>query len=116
MLGSERLLSGESNAAVLFKSTNIATYNLSASLNSANGDVTTAGDHTSAVAGDTSGRSITVDGAAVTSDSNTFIGTDITRLDIGKQDNNSNYLNGHIARITYYPTRLSDAALQALTA
>ena len=116
MSGSERLLSGESNAAVLYKSTNISTYNLSAALNSANGDVTTAGDHTSAVAGDASGRSITVDGAAVTSDSNTFIGTDITRLDIGKQDNNSNYLNGHIARITYYPTRLSDAAIQALTA
>ena len=38
------------------------------------------------------------------------------RLDIGNNNQSTgNYLNGHIKRLTYYPTRLSNSTLQALT-
>jgi len=39
----------------------------------------------------------------------------LTRADIGKAHDNINYLSGHIRRITYYPTRLTNTQLQALT-
>ena len=39
----------------------------------------------------------------------------VTRMQIGNADTGRE-LNGHIKRITYYPKRLSDAQLQALTA
>jgi glutamine synthetase type III len=40
----------------------------------------------------------------------------MTRLDIGDvYATNDRYSNHHIARLTYYPTRLPDATLQALT-
>jgi len=39
----------------------------------------------------------------------------LTRADIGKDHTNFNYLSGHIRRITYYPTRLTNTQLQALT-
>lgn len=38
-----------------------------------------------------------------------------TTLSIGRIDTGTNYLNGHIKRLTYYPTRLSNSTLQALT-
>ena len=37
------------------------------------------------------------------------------RLEIGLTSNTSRRLNGHISRLTYYPVRLPDATLQALT-
>ena len=40
----------------------------------------------------------------------------LTRADIGKDHTNSNYLSGHIRRITYYPQRLTNTQLQELTA
>ena len=39
----------------------------------------------------------------------------INSIEIGRFDNSSGSLNGHISRLTYYPTRLSDAVLQNLT-
>jgi hypothetical protein len=39
----------------------------------------------------------------------------VTVLNIGSQPGGSAQLNGHIARITYYPKRLTDAQLQLLT-
>jgi hypothetical protein len=39
----------------------------------------------------------------------------VNKLDIGRRDA-SVYLNGYIQRISYYPVRLSNAQLQALTA
>jgi hypothetical protein len=39
-----------------------------------------------------------------------------TRMGIGSFTLNSQFLNGHIRSIRYYPTRLTDAQLQAITA
>jgi hypothetical protein len=39
----------------------------------------------------------------------------MNQLKMGKVENASIYLNGHIARLAYYPRRLSDEQLQALT-
>ena len=40
----------------------------------------------------------------------------VSRLSLGQNSVNASYLNGHIRRITYYPVRLLDTQLQALTA
>jgi hypothetical protein len=41
----------------------------------------------------------------------------VNRLSLGvNAAGNAEFLNGHIRRVTYYPTRLSDLQLQALTA
>ena len=50
--------------------------------------------------------------------SNTFVGhsTDFKKLIIGSNAAQTGaYLNGHIKRIAYYPSRLSNAELRALT-
>jgi hypothetical protein len=56
-----------------------------------------------------------VNGALGTADNSGAVPT-VTQLDLGRRANNTTYLNGHIRRIAYYPTRLPDATLQALTA
>ena len=43
------------------------------------------------------------------------ISTAIIKLDLGLL-NSASYLNGHISRLTYWPERLPDATLQAITA
>ena len=53
-------------------------------------------------------------GAATTDTSGTLPTND--RMTIGAQNINSNTFTGYMQRITYYPTRLTDAQLQALTA
>jgi hypothetical protein len=52
-------------------------------------------------------------GAATTDTSGTLPTND--RMTIGAQNINSNTITGYMQRITYYPTRLTDAQLQALT-
>jgi hypothetical protein len=68
-----------------------------------------------AIAFNTSGSfSSVLNGGAVTSSSaSDYTGTS-TLLNIGS--NGVTYLNGHIRSIRYYPTRLTNAQLQALTA
>ena len=55
------------------------------------------------------------DGGAVVTDTSGTQRTSITDLGIGSRKNASNRLNGHIKSIQYYPLRLSNAQLQALT-
>ena len=55
------------------------------------------------------------DGDAVVTDTSGTQRTSITDLGIGSRKNASNRLNGHIKSIQYYPLRLSNAQLQALT-
>jgi len=55
------------------------------------------------------------DGGAVVTDTSGTQRTNITDLGIGSRKNAGNRLNGHIKSIQYYPLRLSNAQLQALT-
>jgi hypothetical protein len=51
---------------------------------------------------------------AVATDTSGTVPVAITQLSLGS-GSGTNYLNGHLRNITYYPTRLTDAQLQALT-
>jgi hypothetical protein len=55
------------------------------------------------------------DGGAVVTDTSGTQRTSITDLGIGSRKNGGNRLNGHIKSVQYYPLRLSNAQLQALT-
>lgn len=57
---------------------------------------------------------ITVNGSAASTDTSVSVPTGITLLDLGSMDG-SQYLCGHIARLRYYPTRLTNAKLQELS-
>jgi hypothetical protein len=56
----------------------------------------------------------TLNGAAVVTDNSVAMPTGINRLDFGL-DHVSNRMNGHIASLRYYPTRLTNAKLQELS-
>jgi hypothetical protein len=55
-----------------------------------------------------------LDGGNTVNDSSVQIPT-VDRMFIGSRDSSTNFLNGHISRITYYPRRLSNAELETLT-
>jgi hypothetical protein len=55
-----------------------------------------------------------VNGTSGTSDTDGILPTP-DRLDIGQRSNGGNVINGTIRKIAYYPSRLPDAQLQALT-
>ena len=55
-------------------------------------------------------------GNTVQTDTSGTVPSGLTSFRLGYDDGSSPTLNGHIARITYYPTRLPNATLQALTA
>ena len=54
-------------------------------------------------------------GAAALTDTSATLPTGIDRLEIGVTQAANTNLNGHIRRLTYYPARLVNAQLQALT-
>jgi hypothetical protein len=57
------------------------------------------------------------DGGAVATDSSATIPTGLTRFDIGSDHAGLNRVKaGYIRRIAYYPVRLPNSTLQALTA
>ena len=57
-----------------------------------------------------------LDGGSVTTDTSGSVQTGITDLQIGGiKSSADNYLNGHIKSIQYYPRRLTNAQLEALT-
>jgi hypothetical protein len=55
-------------------------------------------------------------GATALVDTSGNVPTNLDRIGIGITRTGTNVLNGHIRRITYYPVRLTNAQLQALTA
>ena len=55
------------------------------------------------------------DGNTVVTDTSGVVPTGLTTLRIGRNENTTQYLNGHIKSIQYYPRRLSNAQLQELT-
>lgn len=66
-----------------------------------------------AVAWDGTGRSITVSGLTPATDANTF--TNLSAIQIGADGGAGGFWNAPIQRVVLYPTRLTDAQLQALT-
>lgn len=60
-------------------------------------------------------QSATVNGASVTSRSTAYVAESSSTLHIGSIGVGISQINGHIARITYYRKRLSNAKLQTLT-
>jgi hypothetical protein len=56
-----------------------------------------------------------VNGAAASTDTSGNVPTGLTTLGIGRQAAAADFLNGTIRRIAYYPVRVTNAQLQALT-
>ena len=55
-------------------------------------------------------------GGAVSTDTTYSVPTGLTRIFIGVRNSGFSPINGHIRSIRYYPVRLSNTQLQALTA
>jgi hypothetical protein len=64
---------------------------------------------------DASGRSVCLLGGAVASDGAAGINGTPTALRIGSASPSSQYVNGHIRRVAYWPRRMSAAELQGVT-
>lgn len=76
----------------------------------------TAGAHRMAYAWATDDFALAVDGAIAGSDSGGSLPSGMTRLSIGASPAGASQLHGWIRRLVYWPARLSNADLQALTA
>jgi hypothetical protein len=63
----------------------------------------------------TNDRAVTTGGTSPTTSATVYTIPTVNKLDIGSSSS-INFLNGYIRRIAFYPTRLSNATLQALTA
>ena len=61
------------------------------------------------------GSAGSLDGASVVTSNTPNIPSVISQLDIGKAHDGTNFLNGHIARLAYFPTRKTDEDLIKLT-
>ncbi|MDE2250387.1 MAG: hypothetical protein KGL25_03160 [Gammaproteobacteria bacterium] len=61
-------------------------------------------------------RAICLNGGSVASDSSAPFNSSPTAMRLGDNPTGTQCINGHIKSLVYYPTRLSDADLQSLTA
>lgn len=62
-----------------------------------------------------SGKAISVNGSTPVVSGNTTEPTASTQLNLGNWPGGNYHINGHIGRVAYYPARLTNAQLQALT-
>jgi hypothetical protein len=81
-----------------------------------NAPTLTAQNYKIALAYEANNAGLSANGSAVTTDTSVTLPVGISNLKIGSTAANSQYVNSVISRITYYPRRLSDAELQAITA
>jgi len=58
---------------------------------------------------------LTINGLVPNTGNSDFTSTTSDGVYLGGQGNNTNVLNGHISRLTYWPTRLPDTKLQEIT-
>ena len=63
----------------------------------------------------TNDSAVSFNGSSPTTDTTVTLATGINRLSLGQHVLLGAQLNGYLRRITYYPTRLSNAQLQAIT-
>jgi hypothetical protein len=68
-----------------------------------------------AVAYRASDFALVVNGSTPTAQLSGAVPVSVTQMQLGLAVGPSEWINGHLRRITYYPTRLTDAQLQALT-
>jgi len=117
--GSTRVLSTTSGSVlnrvvdVNFSGGNWTNYNGTAPTTIGAATVTTTPQRI-AIAYATANYGYTLNGGTVVADTSALVNSP-TRLNLGYLDT-GNYLNGHIRSINYFPTRLADFQLQALTA
>ncbi len=112
--GSGTILNVSSRAAPN-NATGLQTFNTSVALLRAHGSDVTKGIRRGAVGYSASGRSV-VFGGVVSSDANPLMVGGLTNLFIGHSSTNTLYMQGYMRRVSYWPRRLSDADLAALTA
>ena len=62
------------------------------------------------------GGSATHQGSTISSSTTDLSVIDADRLDLGSGTNLGHISNGHISRLTYFPTRLPDDKLKSITA
>ena len=124
-------VSGKALVALAFSDN---TYNNRITLASSTGndqfnfDVTVGGSQQRAILGNfvssglkssggykSTGSAGSLDGAAAVTSNTPNIPSVISQLDIGQTHNGSNFLNGHISRLAYFPPRLPDATQQNIT-
>jgi hypothetical protein len=82
---------------------------------SGNSPTLTSGDYKIAFAYATNNAGVSVNGSSVTTDTSVTLPIDINRLFVGSSSFGTNYLNSTIKKIAYYPLRVTNAQLQALT-
>ena len=64
----------------------------------------------------TNDQAFSVDGASIVTDATVDFPTDtLTELNIGTSGGGGSFLNGHIQRLVYWPVRLPNNILQAIT-
>ena len=59
---------------------------------------------------------VSIDGGSISSDTSGIVTSNVSTMNIGSKTGSAEYVTGHIKSIAYYPRRLSNAQLQALTA
>ena len=109
-LGPNSFVVGKVAANLLYAETRVSSvtqYSVSQAMTSSRGKIAYAvsdGNHQAAF-----------DGTLAASGTGSFASLSDTILHIGKNVANTEILNGHISRLTYYPYRLPDATLQEIT-
>jgi len=78
--------------------------------------IAAAGENRIAFAADSAGMAHSINGGVATESEETASSGTVTDLNVGRNVVTGDYLNGSLARITHYPSRLSNAELQNLVA